>query len=99
MPVAAWSDSLGGRLACQMFLMLASLGQLCFCPQSSGLEGPIKLPTACAVKLFPGGLPSVVCLGEHACMLGLCIFASHWLVAEPAAFEGPLTGVLIWSGT
>lgn len=25
-------------------------------------------------------------------MLGLCIFASHWLVAGPAAFEGPLTG-------
>lgn len=29
----------------------------------------------------------------------LCIFASHWLVAEPAAFEGLLTGVLISSGT
>lgn len=28
-------------------------------------------------------------------MLSLCIFASHWLVSEPAAFEGPLTGVLI----
>lgn len=32
-------------------------------------------------------------------MLGLCVFASHWLVAEPAAFEGLLTGVLISSGT
>lgn len=63
------------------------------------LRSPRKPPNACTVKLFPGGLPAVACSGGHACMLGLCFFASHWLVAEPAALESPLTGVLIWSGT
>lgn len=42
-PVVAWSSSLGGRWFCQMFLMMASLEQLCFCLQSSGLEASISL--------------------------------------------------------
>lgn len=42
-PVVAWSNSLGRRWFCQMFLMMASLGQLCFCLQSSGLEAPVSL--------------------------------------------------------
>lgn len=48
------------------------------------------------VSLFCGDLPAVDCFRGHACLLGLCIFASHCLMAEPDAFDDLLTGALIW---
>lgn len=70
-PVAARSNSLGGRLVLPDVSHAGFSGAVVLLPSEQWPKRPHKPLTACTVKLFPGGLPAVACLGGCACMLSL----------------------------
>lgn len=87
-PVAAWSNSLGGRLSCQMFLMLASLGQLRFCSQSGGLEVP-KVSNCLHCQTLPWRSPSCSLLGRTCLHVGFVHFCLPLACGWASCFWGP----------